>query len=182
MTPSHTTKPSSSKVKNIFSSLILLFQSRSQHKEQPVAQPLKKAAPVHLPFLSGYVPPGYYVRLVTSLASKEGVMVRFYSGIYRDQITMDIGVDRLTITEHADTVELQYSRQLATDQPSFRDSCRRLLERLLVCFSEVHKWLPGAIEQLAFSCPECAQPDVPSRASRAPSHKTRVAFSTFDVK
>ena len=168
MTPPHTTKPSSSKVKNIFSSLILLFQSRSQHKEQPVAQPLKKAAPVHLTFLSGYVPPGYYVRLVTSLASKEGVMVRFYSGIYRDQITMDIGVDRLTITEHTDTVELQYSRQLATDQPSFRDSCRRLLELLHVCFSEVHKWLPGAIEQLAFSCAECAQTDAPSRAKFCP--------------
>ena len=64
-------------------------------------------------------------------------------------------------------MELQYSRQLATDQPSFRNSCRRLLELLHVCFSEVHQWLPGAIEQLAFSCPECAnaaQPDVPSRA------------------
>ena len=77
--------------------------------EQP-AQPVKKAAPVYLTFPSGYVPPGYYVRLATSLASKKGVMVRFHSGIYRDQITMDIGVDRLTITEHTDTVELQFSR------------------------------------------------------------------------
>ena len=168
MIPPHTTTSTGSKVMGFFSSLVLLFQSRAQH-EQP-AQPVKKAAPVYLTFPSGYVPPGYYVRLATSLASKKGVMVRFHSGIYRDQITMDIGVDRLTITEHTDTVELQFSRQLAADPP-FRDSCKRLLELLRVCFSEVHQWLPGAIEQLAFSCPECAnavQPDVPSRAKFCP--------------
>ena len=92
MTPSHSTSIESSSP---------ILTHRSHHKD---ALPLKKAAPVHLTFLSGYVPPGYYVRLVTSLASKEGVMVRFYSGIYRDQITMDIGGDRLTITEHTDTL------------------------------------------------------------------------------
>ena len=161
LTPSHSIN---SRLMGFFSSLTLHYRSRTQHEKQP--QPFKKAAPVHLTFLSGYVPPGYYVRLATSLVSKEGVMVCFDSGIYRDQITMDIGVDRLTITEHTDTVELQFSRQLAADPP-FRDSCRRLLKLLRNCFSEVHQWLPGAIEQLAFSCSECAnaaQPDVPSRA------------------
>ena len=151
------------KVKAFFSSLISPQQSRAQNDKIP----LKKAAPVHLTFLSGYVPPGYYVRLATSLASKEGVLVHFYSGIYRDQITMDIGVDRLIITEHSETVELQFSRQLDNNELPFKVSCRKLLNLLHVCFSEVHKWLPGAIEQLAFSCLECAsaaQPDVPSRA------------------
>ena len=169
MTPSRSTTSTGSKVMDFFSSLILRFQSRTQHAEQP-AQPLKKAASVHLTFLSGYVPPGYYVRLATSLASKEEVMVHFYSGIYRDQITMDIGaVDRLTITEHTETVELQFSRRLSAE-PLFRDSCRKLLELLQVCFSEVHQWLPGAVEQLAFSCSECANATrpVPSRAKFCP--------------
>ena len=130
----------------------------------------KKAAPFHLTFLSGYVPPGYYVRLATSLASKQGVMVLFHPGIYRDQITMDIGVDRLTITEHIETVELQYSRRAAANEP-FRESCRRLLLLLVECFSEVHQWLPGAKPQLAFSCLECArkaQSDILSRAKFCP--------------
>ena len=74
---------------------------------------LENAAPIHLTFLPGYVPPGYYVRLATSLASKQEVWLSFFSGIYHDQITMNIGVDRLTITEHIETIELQYSR-LAT--------------------------------------------------------------------
>ena len=116
---------------------------------------LKKAAPINLAFLSGYVPPGYYVRLATSLASKQGVMILF-DPIYRNQITMDIGVDRLTITEHIDTVELQYSRQAAVIEP-FRESCRRLLLLLNECFSDVHQWLPGDRPQLAFPCLECAR-------------------------
>ena len=127
---------------------------------------VKKAAPIHLSFLSGYVPPGYYVRLVTSLASKEGVMVLFHSGIYRDQISMDIGVDRLTITEHTETIEIQFSRLKSIIEP-FQKSCRNLLLLLNKCFSEVRRWLPGANTQLAFSCSECynaPQPDVPSRA------------------
>ena len=82
-------------------------------------------------------------------------MVLFHP-IYRDQITMDIGVDKLTITEHIDTIELQYSRQITSDVP-FRETCRRLLLLLKRCFSEVEQWLPGARTQLAFSCIECGR-------------------------
>ena len=151
-----------SKVSYFFSSLA------SGGEAQPA---LKEAAPVHLTFLSGYVPPGYYVRLATSLASKPGVKVLFRPGIYRDQIAMNIGVaDRLTITEHTETVELQFSRQVTIDEP-FRESCRRLLELLSKCFTEVYQWLPGASAQLAFPCPECAraaQPRISSRAKFCP--------------
>ena len=157
--PPLATTSKSGKRKSFFS----LRPSTSRDAEMQ-SYPPKNAAPIHLTFLSGYVPPGYYVRLATSLASKEGVMVLFHP-IYRDQITMDIGVDRLTITEHIDTVELQYSRRAAANEP-FRESCRKLLLLLDECFSEVHQWLPGARPQLAFPCLECArvaQPDIPSR-------------------
>ena len=157
--PPLATTSKSGKRKSFFS----LRPSTSRDAEMQ-SYPPKNAAPIHLTFLSGYVPPGYYVRLATSLASKEGVMVLFHP-IYRDQITMDIGVDRLTITEHIETVELQYSRRAAANEP-FRESCRRLLLLLDECFSEVHQWLPGARPQLAFPCSECArvaQPDIPSR-------------------
>ena len=153
--PPLATTSKSGKRKSFFS----LRPSTSRDAEMQ-SYPPKNAAPIHLTFLSGYVPPGYYVRLATSLASKEGVMVLFHP-IYRDQITMDIGVDRLTITEHIDTVELQYSRRAAANEP-FRESCRKLLLLLDECFSEVHQWLPGARPQLAFPCLECArvaQPD-----------------------
>ena len=160
--PPSLTTTLTSKVTNFFSYL-------TSGDSQPSA--LKEAAPIHLTFLSGYVPPGYYVRLATSLASKQGVIVLFRPGIYRDQITMDIGdADRLTITEHTETVELQYSRQATISEP-FRESCRRLLVILNKCFSEVNSWLPGARAQLAFPCSECAhaaQPHILARAKFCP--------------
>ena len=138
---------------------------------QAQSSSLKNAAPFHLTFLSGYVPPGFYVRSVTSLASKKDVTVLFHPGIYRDQITMRIGeVDRLTITEHTETIELQYSRRAIISEP-FRESCRRLLKLLHECFSDVYQWLPGATPQLAFLCLDCAheaQPDILSRAKFCP--------------
>ena len=138
---------------------------------QVQSSPLKNASPFHLTFLSGYVPPGFYVRLVTSLASKKDVTVLFHPGIYRDQITMRIGeVDRLTITEHTETIELLYSRRAIISEP-FRESCRSLLKLLDECFSDVLLWLPGATPQLAFLCLDCvreAQPDILSRAKFCP--------------
>ena len=120
----------------------------------PHPSAVKNAAPIHLTFLSGYVPPGYFVRLATSLAAKKEVKVLFHPGIYRNQITMDIGVDRLTITEHNDTIELHFSRQASFREP-FRVSCQRVLKILHECFAEVYQWLPGASAGLSFLCSEC---------------------------
>ena len=163
--PPLTTTSKSGKKKFLFS-----LRPSTSHDAEMQSYSLTNAAPIHLIFFSGYVHPGYYVRLVSSFASKQGMMVLFHSGIYRDQITMGIGVDRLTITEHIDTVELQYSRQASANEP-FRESCRRLLMLLEECLSEVHQWLPGARPQLAFPCLECArvaQPDIPSQAKFCP--------------
>ena len=164
--------PRSGKVKEYFVPLMLhhhLPQSTlSSSPPQPTA--VKSAAPIHLTFLSGYVPPGYFVRLATSLAAKEEVNVLFHPGIYRNQITMDIGVDRLTITEHNDTIELHFSRQASFREP-FTESCQRVVKILHKCFAEVYQWLPGASAGLAFLCSECkatAGADISWRAKACP--------------
>ena len=67
------------------------------------------AAPVHITFHTGYVPPGYYVRLATSLAGEEAVKVLFPL-VRHNQISMLIWSEAiLTITEHTETVELHCS-------------------------------------------------------------------------
>ena len=148
--------PKSGKVNEYFVPLMLdhhLPQSTlSSSPPQPSA--VESAAPIHLTFLSGYVPPGYFVRLATSLSAKKEVNVLFHPYIFRDQITMDIGVDRLTITEHNDTIELHFSRHDSLREP-FRESCQRVLKILHKCFAEVYQWLPGASAWLAFLCSEC---------------------------
>ena len=126
------------------------------HSPTPSPSPgVVSAAHVHLTFISGYVPPGYYVRLATYLAAKKEVKILFRSGIYRNQITMNVGdVDRLVITEHGDTIELHFSRK-STIKETFRESCHRVLLLLDGCFKEIQHWLPGAEVQLAFLCSKC---------------------------
>ena len=149
--------PKSGRVKEYFVPLMLRHHlSRSTLSSSQPSSAVKSAAPIHLTFLSGYVPPGYFVRLATSLAAKKEVNVLFHSGIYRNQITMDIGVDRLIVTEHNDTIEIHFSRQLDSPRdPAFRESCQKVFKILYVCLAEVYQWLPGANAKLAFLCSKC---------------------------
>ena len=149
--------PKTGRVKEYFVPLMLQHHlSQSTLSSSQPCSAVKSAAPIHLTFLSGYVPPGYFVRLATSLACKKEVKVLFHSGIYRNHITMDIGVDRLIITEHNDTIEIHFSRQLDSPRdPAFRESCQRVFKILYVCLTEVYQWLPGAIAKLALLCSKC---------------------------
>ena len=149
--------PKSGRVKEYFVPLMLQHHlSQSTLSSSQPSSVVKSAAPIHLTFLSGYVPPGYFVRLATSLAAKKEVKVLFHSGIYRNQITMDIGVDRLIITEHNDTIEIHFSRQLDSPRdPAFRELCQRVFKILYDCLAEVYQWLPGANAKLAFLCSKC---------------------------
>ena len=145
----------SGRVKEYFVPLMLKHHlSQSTLSSSQPSSAVKSAAPIHLTFLSGYVPPGYFVRLATYLVSKKEVKVLFRPCIYRNQITMDIGVDRLIITEHNDTIDLHFSRQAPFREP-FRESCQRVLKILKACLAEVFLWLPGAKAKLAFLCSEC---------------------------
>ena len=147
--------PKSGRVKEYFVPLMLKHHlSQSTLSSSQPSSAVKSAAPIHLTFLSGYVPPGYFVRLATSLAARKEVKVLFHSGIYRNQITMDIGVDRLIITEHNDTIEIHFSRHAPFKEP-FRESCQRVLKILYKFFAEVCLWLPGAVANLAFLCSAC---------------------------
>ena len=147
--------PKSGKVKEYFVPLMLhhhLPQSTLSSSPQQ-SSAVESAAPIHLTFLSGYVPPGYFVRLATSLAAREELNVLFLPDIYRNQITMDIDVDTLTITEHNDTIELHFSRQFV--KSSFRESCQSVLKILNESRTKVCQWLPGANTKLAFLCSKC---------------------------
>ena len=147
--------PKSGRVKEYFVPLMLKHHlSQSTLSSSQPSSAVKSAAPIHLTFLSGYVPPGYFVRLATYLPSKKEIKVLFRPCIYRNRITMDIGVDRLIITEHNDTIDLHFSRQAPFREP-FRESCQRVLKILNACLDEVSHWLPGANAELAFLCSEC---------------------------
>ena len=121
---------------------------------------VKIASPLHIVFSSGYVPPGFFVRLATCLSSEKGVLVLFRVGIWCNKITMRVNgrVDKLIITEYTDTVEIQFFRKEESEE-SFRISCRNVFVMLQRSFTSISEWLPKANPQLAFCCTQCIDPD-----------------------
>ena len=141
--------------------------------DSPLSSAVKRAATVYVTFESGYVAPGFYVRLATCLSDREGVVVLFKAGIYRNQITMRIGdADMLIITEHIDSVEVSFFRTLNATK-SFRKSCREVNLMFRDCFSLISKWLLGVAPHVAFSCHQCES----AHASHSQAH-----FCTFSVQ
>ena len=148
-------------------------QEPSTSTDSPLSSAVKRAATLYVVFGAGYIPPGFYVRLVTCLTKREGVVVLFEAGIYSNQVTMRIGdVDMLTITEHIDSVELVFFRTVNAIK-SFRKSCREVGLMFNDCFSLISKWLPGVAPHVAFSCPKCE----PAQVSRGQAH-----LCTFSVQ
>ena len=121
----------------------------------------KKASPLYVIFSTGYVPPGYFIRLIAALAQRSEFQISFGRGVYRNRITMEYGegestkVNEVTVMEYSDKVEITVACCVPTNptrhQP-FRDVCRNVLEALLMSSKDALQWLPSIQVDPAFIC------------------------------
>ncbi len=130
--------------------------SGSSQPRPNVANPTCKAKTVHLTFSSHYVPPGFFVRLIASLAHEKHCTVLFLN-VDRLNVTFRYGeVDELRLRENSETIEMHMSRNIEGQQsPKFAFSCREVLQLLQSKFADIRKWLPSIQMEAAFSCPQC---------------------------
>ena len=87
----------------------------------------QRATPLHITFKTGFVPPGYFTRLVTTLASKSSFKLEFRHGIYRNRVTFLYGnpPDLLTLTDICYAIQVDVL-QCAPDMASFNGVCLQL--------------------------------------------------------
>lgn len=125
-----------------------------------------RKASLHLLFSTGYVPPGYFTRLVISLSNEKKCQIFFSHGIYRNRVTFLFGdennkLDEVTIIQHIESVEIAVSR--STDRNShnlpFSLACHEVKNIILACSSNVRQWLPSIKVYTAFRCELCALKD-----------------------
>ena len=124
--------------------------------------PIHIAKPMHLIFDTHYVPPGFYVRLLTTAAKNSHCRVLFRQ---IDRFTVTVAyqeVDEITMREHTDSIEIEVSRaaQGGLHVPPFHKMCRDVLMMIEASIIEVHKWLPGVSVNTAFICSTCL-PELP---------------------
>ena len=92
-----------------------------------------RATPLHITFSTKFVPPGYFTRFVTTMASFKACQLHFKYGIYRNLVSFKFGdgkkYDDITLTELPHAVQINVSRNVpdSHEYMSFNVICQNLL-------------------------------------------------------
>ena len=92
-----------------------------------------RATPLHITFSTKFVPPGYFTRFVTTMASFKACQLHFKYGIYRNLVSFKFGdgkkYDDVTFTELPHAVQVNISRNVPDthEYTSFNGICQNLL-------------------------------------------------------
>ena len=137
-------------------------ESIPYHSPSHLSTDAHTAKPMHLVFNTHYVPPGFYVRLLASIAKHKGYGIVFEQ-TNRYAVTFDYQeVYEITVREHADCIEVQVTRtaQGGPHVPPYYRVCRVILELMNTLIQEVNIWLPSVSVKTAFVCSSCSS-DLP---------------------
>ncbi len=79
----------------------------------------RHASPLHITFITGYVVPGFFTRLITTIAHYPNWELYFKEGIYHNRVTYRFGTSlatEVTFTEASDVIKVDV-RCLVSDMP-----------------------------------------------------------------
>ena len=116
---------------------------------------VRKTSTLHVVFKMGYVPPGFFVRVVARMTGNEQYIPLLNKVVYRDSITFQYNrIDRVTITESFQSIQIKVRRvsMRTSSCNSFADSCVSLRKELFEMCQEVLHWLPSVEFDFAFMC------------------------------
>ena len=123
----------------------------------------RKWTSLHLLFSTGYVPPGYLVRLAVALSKESKCHISFTHSIYRNRFMFLFGdvnnkIDEVTLTQHVDSVEINIKRSVDRNSHNlpFAITCHKVKNTILACSSDVREWLQSIKVSTAFSCETCS--------------------------
>ena len=126
--------------------------------DQSHLKPIQEAADLHVLFNMGYVPPGFFVRLIAHMTNhKEYIpLLDQKEKIYRNSIVFQCrDIDRVVISESLGSVSVKIFRiaNRKSYHCHFSKSCIQLREELgNMCLDVLLKWMPSIEHKLAFAC------------------------------
>ena len=136
----------------------LKVQQISESEGLSQFNPIREAADLHILFNMGYVPPGFFVRLIAHMTNhKEYVpLLDQKEKVYRNSIVFQCrDIDRVTISESLNSVSVKIFR-VAVRKSShchFSKSCIQLRKEVdRMCLDVLQKWMPSIEHKLAFIC------------------------------
>ena len=113
----------------------------------PESPPLSysiRATPLHITFATQFVQPGFFSRLITTMASSSDYRVEFDHGVYRDRVTFSCGqhhnIDHVIMSDTPHAIQVDVCR-VHGDEDGFSNVCQSLLKYLEECCSKVDQCL-----------------------------------------
>ena len=116
---------------------------------------IKQAVTLHILFNMGYVPPGFFVRLIARMTDQQRYIPLLDDVVYRGNITFQCNeIDRVMITEsiHSLRVNVFRKSKRKNHHVRFADSCAALHGDLMYICKKVLRWMPSVKARFVFSC------------------------------
>ena len=140
-----------------FMPCMLKAQPKSSKAEMSVAEleSIRITSTLHIVFKMGYVPPGFFVRVVARMTGNKQYTPLLDKVVYRDSITFQYnGIDRVTIVESLQSIQIKVRRvsMRTSSYNHFGESCVSLQKELFEMCKEVLHWLPFVEFDFAFMC------------------------------
>ena len=147
-----------SKGAKYFMPCILKVGPKAYHLEYSCT---REAAKLHIVFDTGYVPPGFFVRLVAQMTKEERFGPFLDKEVYRNIILFKGSeIDRIIVSESLKSVSVAFFRVAVRKrgQCRFVELCIWLYNKLIELAMKVLQWMPSVKFQLGFTC-NCVGPE-----------------------
>ncbi|CAI8025378.1 hypothetical protein GBAR_LOCUS14664, partial [Geodia barretti] len=152
----------SSRGRKYFMPCVLKVKPKSESTENsyPSKKPVREAATLYICFSTGYVPPGFFVRLVAHMSDQEGYTPLLDTReVYRNSILFKCrDIDRIIVSESLESISVRFFRVAERNRHNIRfaESCILLQRELVSMCKDVRDWMPCVTVNLAFPC-TCSQ-------------------------
>ena len=151
-----------------------------------------QAAPLHITFNSGFVPPGFFTRFVVVLTNK--MELWFENGVYRNHVTFryqnpkSTSIEHIIVADSHDVIQIDVQHH-HPDSVSFKEICRDIRVYLEDAAKEVEELLMKCasggtasnvstryifMHEFKFVCTSCHQSTPPHYIVLSPINQTRL--------
>ena len=151
-----------------------------------------QAAPLHITFNSGFVPPGFFTRFVVVLTNK--MELWFENGVYRNHVTFRYqnpnsnSIEHIIVADSHDVIQIDVQHH-HPDSVSFKEICRDIRVLLEDAAKEVEELLMKCasrgtasnvstryifMHEFKFVCTSCHQSTPPHYIVLSPINQTRL--------
>ena len=122
--------------------------------EKGLEEGIRNAVTLHIAFNMGYVPPGFYIRLIAQM-TKQGFTPLIDQEVFRDSIIFKCReIDRIVVHESLKSISIKILRRAQRDKDHIRfaESCVLLRHELSIICNNVIMWMPSISYKFAFIC------------------------------